>query len=292
MTSFAEGYIPFKSYKTYYKIYGNPKKQPILVILHGGPGYPHYYLENLSELSSEYAVVFYDQLGCGKSSRPNDPKLWTIDLFVDELNTLRHKLSLTTIHLLGHSWGGSLAAEYMLTKPKGIKSLILASPLLDSQLWVKEADKLKDKLPKHVSETMRMHEFAGTTSSPEYSEAYTEFASNFVCRVKPYPDVMKKADEEVGTEVYTTMWGPSEAFATGTLKDWSVIDRLHEIKVPTLFTSGKYDEATPNQIKLGNKQIKGAKWELFKKSSHLAHLEEPEKYLKTLLNFLKKNDKF
>lgn len=290
MPSFNEGYVSFKSYKTYYKIYGDVVKQPVLLILHGGPGYPHYYLENLSELTSDYAVVFYDQLGCGKSSRPNNPNLWTINLFIDELDKLRSELGLSTIHILGHSWGGSLAAEYMLTKPNGVKSLILASPLLDSQLWVKEADALKDKLPKKIGETMRMHEFAGTTSSPEYATAYAEFSSNFVCRIKPYPEVLKKADEEVGLEVYTTMWGPSEAFATGSLKNWSVTNRLREIKTPTLFTSGKYDEATPKQIKLGAKQIKNSKWELFKKSSHLAHLEEPKPYIKTIRKFLARNN--
>src|ERR1017187_6768728 len=106
---FEEGFLDFRGYKTWYGIYGDLSSGKLpLIVLHGGPGYPHYYLENLSELSKKgWPVILYDQLGCGKSSRPSDPKLWTIQLFIDELNVLRDKLGLKNINLLGHSWGGS-----------------------------------------------------------------------------------------------------------------------------------------------------------------------------------------
>ncbi len=277
-----------RGYKTWYAVYGDlhSGKSP-LVVLHGGPGYPHHYLQNLSELADNgYAVILYDQLGCGKSDRPDDPALWTIELFIDELNSLRKELDLDSINILGHSWGGTLAVEYLLTKPEGVNKLILSSPLLDTGLWVEEADKLKDLLPSGIAGTMRKHENAGTTNSQEYKEAYNVFQENFVCRAKPCPAMMKLADSNAGTQVYNVMWGPSEAFATGTLKGWSALDRLKEITVPTLLLSGKYDEATPRQMKIAQERMPDADWIIFENSSHMPHLEESERYLKTVNDFL------
>lgn len=283
-----EGFINFRGFKTYYIIYGELQSgiSP-LVALHGGPGYPHYHLENLSELGKRgRAVILYDQLGCGKSDRPDDPSLWTIELFLDELKTVRKQLGLDRINLLGHSWGGSLAAEYMLTKPAGVSKLILSSPLLDSKLWIAEAKRLIGELPAWASALMRKHEADGTTDSYEYQEAYMEFKNRHICRVKPYPLSMVKADKAAGAQVYNTMWGPSETHATGTLKDWSVLNRLHNITTPTLFLSGKYDEATPKQTELSHKNLPGSKWTMFEHSSHTANLEEPDTYLETVEKFL------
>lgn len=284
-----EGYMQFKGYKTWYAVYGDVTSgKPPLVVLHGGPGYPHYHLQNLSELAEHgYAVILYDQLGCGNSDRPDDPALWTIQLFIEELNALREHVGLERVNLLGHSWGGTLATEYVLAGAQGINKLVLSSPLLDTSLWVEEADKLKDLLPKEVAKTMRQHENAGTTDTQAYKDAYAVFRDSFLCRVQPYPELMRLADEGAGDQVYNVMWGPSEAFATGTLKYWSVLERLHEIKLPTLLLSGKYDEATPKQMKAAEERLPNAKWIMFENSSHTSNLEEPEAYLTTVNEFLR-----
>ncbi len=283
-----EGFIDFSGYKTWYIIYGDlESSETPLLVLHGGPGYPHGYLNNLSELTKKgRAVVLYDQLGCGKSDRPDNPDMWTVELFVREVGVVRDALGLVTVDILGQSWGGSLAIEYMLTKPKGVEKLVLHSPLLSSELWVKEADRLKDQLPEWAAKTMRKHEHEGTTSSEEYLDAYVEFKNRFVCRVKPYPKILQECDREMGGQVYETMWGPSEAYATGTLKNWSVLDRLSEIDLPTLIISGKYDEATPKQMTAAHKGIKDSQWVLLEKSSHTGNLEQPEEYLAAVEEFL------
>lgn len=283
-----EDFMDFNGFKTWYAIYGDLQsgKTP-LIVLHGGPGYPHHHLQNLSELAQNgYAVILYDQLGCGKSDRPDDPELWTIQLFIDELNALRKELDLSEVNILGHSWGGTLALEYMFTKPQGVNKLVLSSPLVDTSLWVEECDKLKDLLPKGVAETMRQHENDGTTHMQAYADAYQVFQDNFLCRVKPQPEMMRLADEGAGVQVYNIMWGPSEAFATGKLKGWSALDRLREITLPTLLLSGKYDEATPRQMKLAHEGIAGAQWVMFEQSSHTSNIEEPDKYLTTVDSFL------
>lgn len=283
-----ENYMSFRGHKTWYAVYGdlNSGKLP-LVVLHGGPGYPHYHLQNLSELAANGgAVILYDQLGCGKSDRPDDPNLWTIELFIDELNSLRNELHLNSVNILGHSWGGTLALEYLFTKPQGVNKVILSSPLLDTKLWVEEADKLKDLLPKKVADTMRQHEKAGTTNSQAYKDAYLIFRNTFVCRKQPYPEMMQLADEGAGNQVYNVMWGPSEAYATGTLKGWSALSKLNEIANSVLLLSGKFDEATPAQMQAAYKRLPNAKWVMFEHSSHTANFEEPEKYLKVVSDFL------
>jgi proline iminopeptidase len=286
-----EGYIEFKGYKTYYIVYGDLNSGPApLVVLHGGPGYTHYYLENLSELTKfGQSVVLYDQLGCGKSDRPDDPKLWTIDLFVEELNAIRKSLGLSRISLLGQSWGGTLALEYMFTKPQGVEKLILSSPLLDTKLWVEEADRLIKELPSWAAEVMQQHQADGTTDSYEYRQAYAEFKARFICRARPYPPAMIKSDSEMSAQVYQTMWGPSETQVSGSLNNWSSLDRLPEINLPTLFISGKYDEATPKQIETGHKLVPGSEWILLPESSHICNLEEPEAYLTAVADFLNSN---
>ncbi len=283
-----EGFIKFKGYKTYFKLHGNlaDGKTP-LILLHGGPGYTHYHLENLSGLASGgRPVIFYDQLGCGNSDRPDNPMLWTVTLFIEEINAVRSQLGLENIHILGHSWGGSLAAEYMLTKPVGVEKIILSSPLLDSKLWVKEANRLIDGLPAWARDTMHKHEADDSTDSVEYQEAYMEFRGRHICRLKPYPLSLLKADRAAGAQVYNTMWGPSETKATGVLKEWSVLSRLNGITIPALFLSGKYDEATHVQMELGQKNLPGSKWTVFEHCSHSANLEEPDKYMAAVDDFL------
>jgi proline-specific peptidase len=283
-----EGFIDFKGYKTWYSLYGDLDSEvtPLLVI-HGGPGYPHYYLEDLGNLSRNgQPVIFYDQLGCGKSDRPDNPGLWTIGLFVDELNTLRKSLGLQNISILGQSWGGTLGLEYMFTKPDGVQKLILADPLVDTKLWVEEAKRLIGELPKWATDIMVENETKGTTDSPEYKKAYAEFARRHICRIEPHPTGVVKSDVEFGRQPYNVMWGPSETKITGTLRDWTSLDRISQIDVPTLFMSGKFDEATPKQIETAHKLLPNSEWVLFENSSHMPHLEEPEKYLKTVKNFL------
>ncbi len=119
----SEGKIPFKGYETWYRVYGEaeaPGKLPLLC-LHGGPGAAHDYLESLSAMANTgRRVIFYDQLGCSRSSIPESrPEMWTVDLYIEEVNAVRAALGLDHVHVLGQSWGGMLAMEYALTQPAG-----------------------------------------------------------------------------------------------------------------------------------------------------------------------------
>ena len=245
-----EDYLHHKGYKTWYIVHGAEQKGIPLVVVHGSTGYPHSAQNNLLKIAeSGCPVVLYDQLGCGLSDRPDNTSLWRVDTFIEELNELRKHLGFEKINLLGQSWGGALVMEYCLKYGENVEKLVVHSPLIDSKLWVEEADKLKDLLPDGKGPRMRELEQLGNTDNDEYGKLSDLFDETFVMRVKPKPQDYLDTIAGAGLDVYHTMWGPSEAFATGNLKDWSVIDRLKDINQQTLLISGRLDEQFPDKCR-------------------------------------------
>ena len=287
-----EGFIPFHGFRTWYRIVGTGEEAgnlPVLA-LHGGPGASHDYLEPLEALAATgRRVIFYDQLGGGgNSDHPHDPSMWTVDLYKDELATVIRELGLVRYHLFGSSWGGMLAMEHALTRPAGLASLVIASSPSSMPQWVAEANRLRLELPRKNQEVLLKHEADGTTTDPEYEEAVLLFYQRHVCRLDPWPDCVVRAFAKLQQfpEVYNTMNGPSEFHVIGTLKDWDITERLGEIRVPTLVTSGEFDEATPTINETVHRMIPGSESVIFPGCSHMAFVEEPERYLKVLVGFL------
>jgi proline-specific peptidase len=286
-----EDFVSFHGYRTWYRIVGDKEgegKFPLLC-LHGGPGMSHDYLEPLEAIAETgRRVIFYDQLGCDNSDHPHNPALWEMELFVEEVGAVRESLGLDHIHLLGQSWGGFLAQEYMLTKPRGVKSLILANTAASTQHWIDEANLLRSKLPTEVQQTLKKHEEAGTTDDPAYISATDVYYRRHLCRLNPWPDCLNQTLEKLGKdpEVYNTMWGPSEFHCTGTLQNWNIESQLGGIDIPTLILSGEYDESTPAINEVLHREIQNSEWVLFEECSHTPHLEATEKYLQVLTNFL------
>lgn len=295
--SVREGVCPFGAYKTWYRVTGDlqARKAPV-VVLHGGPGCTHDYVDSFKGLAARgRAVVHYDQVGNGRSTHLRDkgPEFWRPRLFLDELDTLLRSLGIDRrYHLLGQSWGGMLASEHAVTQPAGLRALVIANSPASMELWVSEANRLREALPPEVQATLLKHERAGTTNDPEYAKAVRVFYDRHVCRVTPWPEEVArtfKAIEEDPT-VYTTMNGPSEFHVVGTLKTWSIIDRLDRIRAPTLLISGRHDEATPAVVQPFADRIKDVRWEIFENSSHMPHVEETERCLKIVGDFLDQHD--
>jgi pimeloyl-ACP methyl ester carboxylesterase len=338
-----EGYVPFRGMRTWYRAVGEratPGRIPLL-LLHGGPGMPSDPLESLEALADGgRSVIRYDQIGCGRSDRPRDPSLWRVESFVDELAAVRRELGLDRVHLLGWSWGGMLALEYLLAEPRpaGVASLVLASAPASAPFWLREVRRLRDDLPKPVVRAMRRYEDAyrpprrrastrvrpgvpaaraqriARVARPVFGLLGTRPVVAAAARASAVPAFRRAAYEIVGTvfirrhlvrreasevplsffrafagmnrEVYETMWGPGECCCTGVLRSWDVSDRLHHIRVPTLITSGRYDEATPVQMESIHRRIPGSEWVVFEESAHAALVEEPERYRGVLADFL------
>ena len=288
-----EGRIPFRNFRIWYRVVGEqerPDRLPLLC-LHGGPGGTHDYLEPLEQAAREgRQVVFYDQLGSGNSDHPNDPGLWTVPLFVEELGVVRRELGLDHVHLFGQSWGGMLGMEYALTKPRGLASLVVANSPASMPQWVEEANRLRAALPPEVQQTLLRHESAGTTSDAAYLEAVMVFYRRHLCRLDVWPDCVNRSFEKMNQfpQVYHTMNGPSEFHCIGSIKNWSIVDRLGEIQEQVLLLSGRYDEATPAIVETIQRGIPESQWVIFENSSHMPHVEEPEQFMNVLNDFLKR----
>jgi len=293
-----EGYAEFRGYMTWFRVTGDLKaKKPPVVILHGGPGAAHDYTDAFKLLATGgRAVIQYDQLGCGRSThlrhKPKD--FWTVQLFLDELDNLLKTLGIAgSYHVVGQSWGGMLGAEHGIRRPKGLRALVIADSPPSMELWVKEANRLRQALPPDVQATLLKHEGDGTTNSPEYKAAVEVFNYRHVCRVKPRPAEVARSFAQIDADptVYHTMNGPSEFHVIGSLKNWNIIGQLGRITAPTLLISGRYDEATPAVVQPFADGIKGARWEIFEESSHLPHVEEQERCLQVIGDFLAEHDK-
>ena len=279
--------------ETAYTIHGEltSGKTP-LVTLHGGPGFLGKGMDTIAGYAQRFgrSAITYDQIGCGASShlkeKPAD--FWQVKIFVDEFLQLIEHLEISdSFALIGHSWGGLLAAEIAITQPEGLKSLILSSPLGDSDVWVSEVKRLLLQMPAEISSVILAHEEAGTTNTEEYLTAAFKFYDKHVIRVPMPPDVVAMFDEAMADQnVYNSMWGPSELMCNGTLAGHVVTDRVNKIIAPTLIISGKYDECTPKTAQAYHAGIKGSKWEIFEESSHLTYVEEAAKYQRVMNEFL------
>ncbi|MFD2043435.1 proline iminopeptidase-family hydrolase [Ornithinibacillus salinisoli] len=281
-----EGFIDVTGGKVWYQIHDNNTNTIPVIVLHGGPGSSHWSLQGLKSLAEDRPVIFYDQLGCGKSDRPTDPSLWNIDRFVEELYQIKEALQLQEFHILGHSWGTTLAAAYYLSNPEGVESVIFSSPCLSSPMWAKDQERNRQELPIEVQQTLRKCEENGTTDSEEYKAATKVFNKHFVCRLDQKPDFLKEGAHYRNPEVYNMMWGPSEFHVTGNLKNFDCTQQLKMFSIPTLYTCGRYDEATPESTNYFSSQTPNSKIHVFENSAHMPYIEEPEEYLQVIRDFL------
>lgn len=221
LPDFVEGEAPFAvsgagmPCKTWYKVSGDLKSgiRP-LVLLHGGPGAAHEYLEIIAQLTTLYSipVVLYDQLGNGRSThlpkKVGDTNFWTTDLFIAELHTLLDHLGIhDDYNVLGQSWGGMLAAAFATQQPHGLHKLIIADSPASMKLWMEAAALLRLQLPQEVQDALNKHEAEDTTTHEDYLKATEVFYEQFLCRVKPMPESLKVSLEwvEKDSTVYGTM---------------------------------------------------------------------------------------
>jgi len=283
-----EGYLAVPGGRVWYRSVGAGGTP--LLCLHGGPGFTHYYLEPLEALADRRQVVFYDQLGCGRSDRPDDTSLWTVDRFVEELAQVRHALGLADLHLFGSSWGGMLAMQYVLDRQPDLRSLVLCGSPASMIRWVADCTELLAAEPDEVRDVIRQHEADDCTACPEYQAAILGFYRKHVCRMHPWPAGLERSFAQAGYQVYSTMNGPSEFTVTGSLRSWDIMNRLGEITVPTLLVGGRFDECTPGHLAEMQGHIPGARLEIIEDASHLCFAEQPGAFNSLVNEFLAAND--
>jgi proline-specific peptidase len=266
-----------------------PQEGTPVLILHGGPGAASDYMHPLAErLADHRPVVVYDQLGCGRSDRPDDTSLWTVDRSVAEVDQVRAALGLERCHLLGQSWGGWLGIEYMTRGTRGVERLVLASTSASIPEFMAGARGLIEELPEPHRTVLIELGAKEQYDHPDYLAAVDVFYHRHLCRSDPWPEALLRSSEQMdGNQVYLTMNGPTEFDVIGRLRDWDRTADLGRIDVPTLVTCGRYDEITPSCSETITRGIPDARMHVFEQSAHCAHLEEPDDYARVVEAFLR-----
>ena len=283
-----EGFVEVTGGKIWYKVIGGGAGKPLMV-MHGGPGGRSCgSIEPYQALAGDRPIIFFDQLESGMSDHPNDTTLWKPMYFALQVEALKQKLNLTDFHLLGSSWGGSVAIEYMATQnTDAIASVIFAGPLISTPQWMKDSKVLISKLSQPVQDTINKYEALQNYTAPAYLAATDTFYANFLARKKVVaPSIACDDVPKSNRAIYQYMWGPTEFNATGTLRSFDRISDLSNITKPTLFIGGEFDEVLPETLYYYQTLVPGSKVEIVPNAGHAKTRDNPEDYMRMLKTFL------
>jgi proline iminopeptidase len=272
--------------RTHYTVRGHRSKRPAIVWLHGGPGGMHNPKSRLFDLAEGRQVYSYTQMGSGKSGDLPAHRR-TIATFVKELRALTRAWDLEQFHLMGGSWGATLALEYYLKYPtRQIKSLVLQSPMLSAHDWQRDANRLIKQLSKDDQKVIRYCHEINATDSAIYQAVMRRYYRKHVLRNDEKLDAMLHRKNPRGGAIYQHMWGPSEFVATGTLKDHDRTGDFAAVNAPTLIVCGEHDEATPGTGRRYAKAFPQGHFEMIRGASHAIWEEKPERLSKKITEFL------
>jgi proline iminopeptidase/L-proline amide hydrolase len=268
--------------------------RPPVVMIHGGPGGNHAAFLDALPLADERAVILYDQLDSGRSDHPNDPANWTVRRFTDEVDAVRRALGIKRWHVLGHSWGGTIALEYGARRPRELAGLIVASPLVSTRSWIADANALRSKLPAEVQAVLKTCD-PPKPVTPACEVATNIFYANFngrVPRSEAFTAYIRAHPQlQLNRRLYETMWGSSEFVSTGTLRGYNGEPLLAELDGPhTLFIDGQYDEARPVTLATFAEYVSGADFAVVPGAAHGFLRDRPEEALGILRPWLRRQD--
>jgi len=266
-------------------------KSPIkMLLLHGGPGSTHEYLESFADYLPQEGIeiYFYDQLGSYHSDQPDDPSLWTMERFREEVETVRKYLGLEDFYLYGSSFGGFLAMEYALKYQANLKGLILSNTTASIAAYAEYVNELRERLPEDILAKIKDYEQKEMYDHPEYEELIQIHLDNkYICRLDPWPEAAQRASNHTGLQVYNTMHGPNEFVVTGNYKDWNRWDDLHKIEVPTLVLGAKHDSMSiADQERMGS-LIPNSRVNICPKGSHLSMWDDADNFFNFIKQFVK-----
>lgn len=262
-----------------------------VLLLHGGPGFPHDYLEAMESFLPQAGIemYYYDQLGVGNSDVPDDPALWTLPRYLSEVEEVRRGLELDHFVLYGQSWGGLLALEYALHYQQHLRGLVISNMTAGIQSYLKRIEALTEQLlTAEERGQLKAMETAKDYENPAYKHIIEgRLYPTMMCRLTPWPEPVTRAFRLANEKIYNQMQGKSEFEVTGNLKDWERWDRLREIRVKTLTMGAMHDEMAPADMVKMAKMMENATCAICPNGSHLALWDDQAVYFEQLLGFLR-----
>jgi len=288
---------PKGTFNVWVKRIGNNPRVKVL-ILHGGPGMGHEYLEGVDSYFPGAGIEYYhyDQLGSHLSDQPDDPDLWTIPRFVEEVEQVRVALGLDKddFYLYGHSWGGLLAIEYALKYQEHLKGLIVSNMMSSIPAYNEYAEKvLEPQMDQEALAEIKLMEAEGNTDDPRYMDLLMEnHYRHHILRMPPeqWPDCVMRSFQHVNPQVYVLLQGPSELGASGRLEHWDRSGDLGKITVPTLVIGARYDTMDPAHMEWMAGQFPKGRYLYCPKGSHLAIYDDQQTYFEGLIGFIEDVD--
>jgi proline iminopeptidase len=289
--------IPISTPKGEFRVWtrrvgNNPRVK--LLLLHGGPGATHEYFEAsdsfLPAAGIEY--YYYDQLGSAWSDQPDEPELWTIPRFVDEVEQVRVALGLDrdNFFLLGHSWGGLLAMEYALAHQEHLKGLVISNMMSSGPAYNAYAERvLMPSMDQGVLAEIKGYEASGTTDDPRYMELLFEhhYVHHILRRpLNEWPDPVNRAFAAINQSIYVPMQGPSELGAGGVLMTWDRTEDLAQITVPTLVIGAQHDTMDPEWMRMMAGKLPRGAYLHCPNGSHMAMYDDQETYFEGVIGFI------
>ncbi len=288
---------PNGEFRVWTKRVGNNPTVKVL-LLHGGPGFSHEYLEafdsHFPAAGIEY--YYYDQLGSYYSDQPDDPELWSTPRFVEEVEQVRQALELgpDNFYLYGHSWGGILAMEYALKYPDNLKGLVISNMMASIPAYNRYAEEvLMPEMDQAALAEIKDYEAAGDYENPHYDELLMEHHYvHHVLRMPPatWPEPLLRSFKHMNPDIYIPMQGPSELGASGTLADWDRTADLERIAVPTLVIGARHDTMNPEHMEWMAGELQNGRYLYCPDGSHLALYDYQEVYFDGLIQFIRDVD--
>jgi len=275
-------------YKVWTKRLGQGKIKVLLV--HGGPGLSHEYLESMESFLPEAGIemYYYDLLGCNNSDQPDDINLYSFKNYAEEIEEVRKGLGLNKFVLYGHSAGGGIALEYALKYQQHLNGLVISNMAASSDSFLKHALTFKNRLSPEKRNLLDALEKKGAFDSPENGQIMmNDIYPHMLCQLKPWPEPFTRSLRHINEKIYVGMQGQSEFQVSGNMKNWNVWNRLHEIKTKTLTIGAKYDEMDPEDMKKMAKLMPNGQSYICQNGSHLCMWDDQKAYYGSLITFLK-----
>lgn len=284
---------PKGKFNVWTKRFGNNPKMKVL-LLNGGPGATHEYFECMENFLPAEGIefIYYDQLGCGNSDNPKDTAMWSLPRYVEEIEQVRKALNLTNdnFYLLGHSWGGILAAEYAFKYQQNLKGLIISNMMMSCPEYGKYANEVLAKQMKpEVLAEIRQIEARKDFQNPRYMELLLpNFYAEHICRLPlgQWPEPINRSLGKTNQSLYVTMQGPSEFGIAGKLTTWDRTKDLPKLTVPVLSIGGKYDTMDPEHMRRIATQVQNGTALICPNGSHMSLYDDQQTYMSGLIKFV------